>query len=268
MSPISFRHAVFLPLFFGACRSQSAQKPDASAAARADGGFQRVADGVSFVRTERKDSEGRNTAWFIARVDLDRATPVVTEPPHARLDQLGSDAEVTLAINGGFFESDGSPSGLLASAGHSFAPWRKEGGSGVLVVSGDRAKIAPADEVRDAVGSDLAVQCGPRLVEPGGIVGIRSDDGKRAARTAVCVREHGRELDFVLAWTRNSDRDGPGLLELARWLTEPLAAGDAGGCEAALNLDGGPSTGVVVRGFPDELRKPFGRVPFALVTKD
>ena len=58
---------------------------------------------------------------------------------------------------------------------------------------------------------------------------------------------------------------GPGLLQLARWLSEPLAPGEASGCEAALNLDGGPSTGFIVRGPPALFREPLGPVPFALV---
>jgi hypothetical protein len=134
-----------------------------------------------------------------------------------------------------------------------------------LLVADGRARLASSEKLPSTEGIELAVQCGPRLIEPGGAIGIYHDDGKRAARTAACIREEGRELDLVLAWTRNSDRDGPGLLELARWLAAPIAQGDRSGCESALNLDGGPSTGVYFRDFPDRLRKPFGPVPWALV---
>ena len=96
---------------------------------------------------------------------------------------------------------------------------------------------------------------------------LRRDDHKRAARTAACIRNGGRELDLVLAWTRNSDKDGPGLAQLARWLAEPILDGDGSGCEAALNLDGGPSTGIVLAEPPEELHRPFGHVPWALVVK-
>jgi hypothetical protein len=142
------------------------------------------------------------------------------------------------------------------------------GGSGVLVVGRHGARLVPSDGAVESTPGDVVLQCGPRLVEPDGSLGIHGDDGKRAARTVACVRDAGRELDLVLAWTRNSDHDGPGLFEMAEWLREPLVDGDASGCEAALNLDGGPSTGAVVRGFPGELRKPYGRVPWAIALVD
>ena len=229
------------------------------------GAFTVLKTGVSFVRTERKDAAGRNTAWLVVRIDLGAVVPTVRAPPHNRLERLADDPGVAFAVNGGFFELSGAPTGLLSSRGQRVGVWGPHAGSGILLVSNGRARLVSSDKMPVLEGVELAVQCGPRLIEPGGAVGIHHDDGKRAARTAACIRDEGRELDVVLAWTRNSDRDGPGLLELARWLAAPIALGDRSGCESALNLDGGPSTGVYFRGFPDELRKPFGPVPWALV---
>jgi hypothetical protein len=224
--------------------------------------------GVSWARQERKDAEGRNTVWGVLRVALGDADIAVVEPSHGRLEQLSKDPAIVGAVNGGFFEVDGAPSGLLVAHGRRIAPFHSRGGSGFLIVSEGRARLVPAEGDAGAVEGDLVLQCGPRLVEPDGSLGIRSDDGKRASRTVACIRDGGAELNLVLAWTRNSDRDGPGLFEMAEWLRQPLVFGDKTGCEAALNLDGGPSTGVVLRDLPGELHKPYGRVPFAMAVSE
>jgi uncharacterized protein YigE (DUF2233 family) len=236
----------------------------ATAAVPATDAWTSLGKGTSWARQERKDVEGRNTVWGVLRVALSDADVAIVEPSHGRLEQLSKDPAIVGAVNGGFFEVDGAPSGLLISHGRRMAAFNERGGSGLLVMTERRARLVPAEADAAAVLGDVVLQCGPRLVEPDGTLGIRSDDGKRASRTVACIRHGGTELNLVLAWTRNSDRDGPGLFELAQWLRQPLVPGDKAGCEAALNLDGGPSTGVVLRDLPDELHKPYGRVPFAV----
>jgi uncharacterized protein YigE (DUF2233 family) len=169
-----------------------------------------------------------------------------------------------VAVNGGFFDPQLAASGLLISRGAVLARERAGAGSGVLAVANRRAHLLKRGE-RLPPATDFAVQCGPRLVESGGSVGIRHDDGQRAARTAACIREGGQELDLVITMSQGQLGGGPSLLQLARWLTEPLAQGEPSGCDAALNLDGGPSTGIVVAGRPAAYRAPLGPVPFALL---
>jgi uncharacterized protein YigE (DUF2233 family) len=240
--------------------------------ASANGGpaatFAPVAKGVAYARAERTDDRGRNTVWIVLRVGLGEVDLRVIEPPHARLEHLAKDKAVVAAVNGGFFEADGAASGLLVSQGRRMGKLDARGGSGILVVSHGRARLVSADGTDASMEGDVVLQCGPRLVEPDGTIGIRTDDGKRAARTAACIRDDGREIDLVLAFTRNGDRDGPGLYQMSQWLREPLVAGETSGCEAALNLDGGPSTGIVLRGMPEELHKPYGRVPWAIAVTD
>jgi hypothetical protein len=134
-------------------------------------------------------------------------------------------------------------------------------------VQGSRAELIARD---DALPPKLefAVQCGPRLIERDGSVGIHRNDEKRAARTAACVRDGGQRLDLIIAFTPEQPGDGPTLFELARRLSMPLAAGDPSGCEAALNLDGGPSTGMMVPVVPELRYDPVGPVPFALTVEE
>jgi hypothetical protein len=216
----------------------------------------------------RVDEGGHHIVWTVIRADLARVEPVIRSPWRKRLESFASDPDVKVAVNGGFYEPDESPSGWLVSEGVSLAPANRRGGSGSFVVRDGRAEIAPVSPTLPVSVPEFALQCGPRLVEPGGALGIRADDGKRAARTVLCLREGGYELDIVLAWTRNGDRDGPTLLQMARWLMGGLLPSDPSGCEAALNLDGGPSTGIYLRDDEARAHKPFGKVPFALVLRE
>ena len=229
--------------------------------------FRSLAPGLSVFHDERPDADGRATEWLVARLELDLMRPRVRALPTLGFAELAADPRVAFGVNGGFFDPELRASGLLRSGGVELAPKRRGGGSGVLVVKDRRARLWQRDDTIPT-GSDFAVQCGPRLIETGGGVGVHGDDGKRAARTAACIRESGRELDFVLAVTKDRPGDGPGLLELARTLSRPLAPGDDSGCDSALNLDGGPSTGITLRGAPASLREPLGPVPFAIVVTD
>jgi uncharacterized protein YigE (DUF2233 family) len=146
-------------------------------------------------------------------------------------DALG---DADFVVNGGFWgwhKSQRRVIGLLRSGGQELSPLRAALDGGVLMLGGGRASIAPSKQFRVPPGLEFAVQCKPRLVQTGTLVGDLNAHS-RAARTAVCVRDAGRALDVYLS---DPLTPGPTLSELASWLA-------AQGCEHALNLDGGPST--------------------------
>ena len=67
------------------------------------------------------------------------------------------------------------------------------------------------------------------------------------------------------AWQRehlDAPLRGPGLQWLARRLAGPSPTGDPTGCERALNLDGGPSTGFRLAGSTGH--EPLGPTPWLL----
>ena len=226
--------------------------------------FQTLAAGLSVLADTRTDAEGLEHEWIVARIDLRQHRPQVRALGALPFARLLADAGVLVAVNGGFFDLNLRASGLLLSGGSLLARERAGGGSGVLAVANQRAHLLKRGEPLPR-GTDFSMQCGPRLIEAGGAVGIRSDDGQRAARTAACIREAGRELDLVVTQRKGHLGGGPSLLQLAQWLAGPLAPGEPSGCDAALNLDGGPSTGIIVAGLPELERLPLGPVPFALV---
>jgi hypothetical protein len=212
---------------------------------------------------ERVDAEGQAHEWIVVRIELEQHRLQVRPRGPASFADLRAETDLLVAVNGGFFDPQLAASGLLVSERAVLARERSGGGSGVLAIAQRRARLLRRG-ARLPAETDFAVQCGPRLIEPDGSVGILRDDGQRAARTAACIRDGGRELDLIVV-TGRGQLGGPGLLQLARWLSEPLAPGEPSGCEAALNLDGGPSTGILVAGVPALFRAPLGPVPFALV---
>jgi hypothetical protein len=137
-----------------------------------------------------------------------------------------------LAIwNGGYFEQDLRPSGLLIDQGRQAAP--PNSGSGLVIFGkeGDPMRLVryrDRSDLADSVTS--ALQIWPFLIEPGGGAGIRRDDQKRARRSAVGLDASGRGLLLAVI------DDGVSLYRLMG------IARDLGAVVAA-NLDGGPSTG-------------------------
>jgi hypothetical protein len=111
---------------------------------------------------------------------------------------------------------------------------------GVLTSDGTSATLFPAEDFALPQGNRFAIQCRPRLVVDRA-VNVKSDDGKRAERTALCVRDAGRTVNVVIVkGSDDGESIGPSLFALARHLADA-------GCESALNLDGGPSTGIAWR---------------------
>ena len=170
------------------------------------------------------------------------------------LDAVLARTGAELVVNGGFFDPDGKPVGLAVSGGVVLSRLAKKLSGGVLTSDGARAALFPAEDFVLPDGGTFAVQCRPRLVVEGQ-PNVKSDDGKRAERSALCVRDEGQRVDVVVV--RGSDdgeSPGPSLFALAQHLAEV-------GCESALNLDGGPSTGIAWRAGEDvKLVPPRGPV--------
>ncbi len=152
--------------------------------------------------------------------------------------------EDIFAIDGGFFEKDDqgrlSPSGLLVIDGAEVAPEHDRAGSGVLHVGNGDVAIAYRAKAPPPSAMDSAVQVGPILVDPGGKVGIYTNQGDRRRRSAICLRP-GEMVAVVVGG------DGLSLFQFANLLAIPVERGGVG-CDVAINLDGGPSTQAIYRG--------------------
>lgn len=179
--------------------------------------------------------------WTVRRTRIDVATTrfrIVDAQMSRALDGPFLDPRARAVINAGFFDPKWKPLGLAISEGHTLSAFSPTMSGGVLWIRSGVAHLTASEEYNETA-VDFAVQCRPRLVVAA-LRNIRSDDGKRAARTALCLRRGGAELEVVLTYTDRDAHDGPTLFELATTL-------QAEGCEEALALDGGPSTGGVLR---------------------
>jgi uncharacterized protein YigE (DUF2233 family) len=176
-------------------------------------------------------------------------------------EALGADGRV--AVNGGFFDPEGRPIGLAASGGRTLSKFSPTMSGGVFYVADGVARIAATEDFDPHMAVAFAVQCRPRLVVAGR-PNVKRDDGQRAERTALCVRDEGRTFDVVIAEPLGGAR-GPSLFALSQYLSAE------GRCVDALNLDGGPSTGVAYRpegrsGAPRAI-PPMGPLRHAIVVR-
>lgn len=171
----------------------------------------------------------------------------------AVLERTGAD----LVINGGFFDENGKALGLTMSGGVQLSALAKKLSGGVMTIDHAHAQLFATESFVQPEGTRFAVQCRPRLVV-NGQPNVKSDDGKRSERTALCLRDAGTTIEVVVV---RGEEGGPSLHALGKWLAEH-------GCDDALNLDGGPSTGAA---WKDEetsatkLSAPRGPVRHAIV---
>jgi uncharacterized protein YigE (DUF2233 family) len=213
-------------------------------------------DGGSLVEDARRYAV-RTWSFPIERYDLVIEDVGMTTALDAVLRR--SNGEV--AVNAGFFDRDGKALGLAISGGAKLAPLAKSLSGGVLTIDGERARLFPSENLELPEGTRFAIQCRPRLVVDGA-PNVKRDDGKRSERTALCIRDGGKTIDVLVVRAKDTaDEAGPSLFALGGFLARR-------GCEGALNLDGGPSTGVAWR-EGEEVREegPRGPIRHALVFK-
>ena len=144
-------------------------------------------------------------------------------------------------FNGGYFLANYRPTGWAKDkSGELGRPNHKSTRGGVVAIKGKDVFIGKLADL--PFKADFAVQNSPLLIEPDGSLGIAKDDGRRAARTIAClVKGDPAPLRLIVLAPRSTG--GPTLKETAQLLHTPR---DRGGlfCSVALNLDGGPSTGI------------------------
>jgi uncharacterized protein YigE (DUF2233 family) len=170
------------------------------------------------------DADGEVFRFDLQLFDVGVVVPGAARPMTAA--QVRQQRKAVLAINGGFFDTDGRSLGLRIAGGKTIIGLRPRVDWGILLVRPGQAAIVHSRDYVPAPEISAAVQVGPRVVIAGQVPRLKPQSSRR---TAVAVDRSGRYLT-VLA-TR------------ARISAEALGAALARlGCEQALLLDGGPST--------------------------
>ena len=213
----------------------------------------KLADGLELVQATLYRGPRAAGQMVAVYASLDRVRPRLRLNPE-RLPLAGLAEGALLVTNAGFFTEEWKATGLLVSSGKTlspFVPQAGSAGSGVFLIRAGQIRLLERDAARGETFSDalLAIQAGPRIIEPGGRPGIRSDDGARANRTVIGADHAGRLALVVVYQGDGGHRFGPSLFELMRLLgsqglgrvSRELAL------DIALNLDGGASTGLSLR---------------------
>jgi uncharacterized protein YigE (DUF2233 family) len=176
------------------------------------------------------------TGVIAVRVDPERCRIRVVDAHKGKPRQGASAGQVCprdgAAINASFFDEALSPIGLLIADEKKIRPLRDDNGWGVFRLRNGRPEIVSAAGCR-LQGVTQAVECKPRLVINGKVPTFKAQ--APSFRSAVGVDSQGR---LLLIASR-------GLYTLEQWA---LLCRDDLYCVNALNLDGGPSTQLTVRG--------------------
>lgn len=146
-----------------------------------------------------------------------------------------AEAGCVAGVNGGYFQADFRPVGLMVAEGKEIHPFEKANLlSGILALRGSRLEITRSPKFTKTADLRQAIQCGPMLVE-GGKPTVGLNHERTARRTIVATDGRGKwALIYLTSVT---------LADAARILATPGALGDWTPA-TALNLDGGSSSGL------------------------
>jgi hypothetical protein len=154
-------------------------------------------------------------------------------PPRGDLAQAMRQNRCLAGVNGGYFDPDYAPIGLLISDGKMIAPLQRARLiTGVLAASPREVQILRTREFSQHREFKAAVQCGPFLVDLGR--SVRGLEKTRTARRTFAAAGNGNRAALGFC----SDVS---LSELAKILATTRLADDFK-IERALNLDGGSSS--------------------------
>ncbi|MDT8304563.1 MAG: phosphodiester glycosidase family protein [Anaerolineae bacterium] len=180
----------------------------------------------------------------VLRVDPAFYTFGVAYRPGAplQLPQWQAETGALLVVNGGFYTEEYLATGLIISngvaSGSSYAGF---GGMFAVGPAGPQVRSLVATPYDPAEPLQAALQSFPLLLKPGGVVGFPEEDGQQARRTVVAQDRDGRVLFLV------ANRGAFTLHTLSLYLAHSDLALDV-----ALNLDGGPSSGMMLMGAGEQ----------------
>jgi len=199
--------------------------------------FGAVASGIEHATFQVQPASAEPFSGHAFRIDLDvaklRLVPAGGASSRRTVEEIVAPYTAVVAINASFFDKEGRAMGLAVDEGRLIASGKRQSW-GALVVDDRKARIVLGAEVDDPLAHRLVVQGIPRLVVGGKVQQLKP---QLAERTAVCAE--GSVVVLVV-----STKAETGVF--ARFLAGPPDKGGLG-CWDALNLDGGPSTQLVVK---------------------
>ncbi|RRR66417.1 MAG: phosphodiester glycosidase family protein [Candidatus Viridilinea halotolerans] len=223
-----------------------------------DSAWQTAAPGLE-LRRMRVPVAGLQAPVSLVRIDPQQVRFAVGYQPQAplTLSQWASTHDAIAVINGGFFDASGVSVSLLIQQGVPYGTsYVERGGMFAVTPSGSVLLRALSDtpyDPREPLAE--ALQGWPLLVRTGGSAAYTHEDGQRARRSAIALDRSGRVLLIACHTSAFT------LAELSHW----LATADLD-LDVAVNLDGGSSTGLLLRSsHTPERIEPFVPLPLVLL---
>jgi hypothetical protein len=218
--------------------------------------FSVVAPGIAHAVFKVRPADAEPFSGHAFRIDLEvaelRLIPAGDPPPRRTVEQIVAPYPLVVAANASFFDTEGRAMGLAVDEGRVMVRSNRRAW-GALVIDGTQGRIMLGADIQNPLDHRLIVQGIPRLLVGGRVPQLKP---QIAERTAVCA---GGNLVVLVVSTRVE------ATAFARFLADPPDRGGLG-CWDALNLDGGPSTQLVVKLPGLALSLPGGwGVPNALV---
>ncbi len=220
-----------------------------------------AASGIEAAVWRYASSSGDGRLWIVS---IDPASARLGVLPAAKPAPLAAVVSSLrgdfVAINGGFYDLENEPMGLVVAAGTEHARLRRGGGSGVFFVKGGAPGILHRSEDLLRQPLEHAVQSIDRLVDESEVLVRARADLPHDARSVVVIDWRGM-VHLVAAVDERaiaSERDGriqlgpettatgPTLWQIADFAARPVLEGGLG-ARFALNLDGGFSTALQLR---------------------
>lgn len=224
-----------------------------------DSGWQVISAGLEHRSQPIRNSDGE----LVETVTLLRLDPayfgfqVSYNPDQPRtVQQWAADTQAAITLNAGYFSPEYTVVGLHVVDG---VPHGTSYGdyAGMFTIRPERVEIrwlrqTPYDPNENLLA---AVQSFPLLIKPGGKHGFPEEDGIKARRTVIAQDRTGRILLILCPNTTFT------LHQLAGYLLEPELDIDV-----ALNLDGGPSSGLSAQLGDTNIQIPsFAPVPAVIL---
>ncbi len=209
--------------------------------------------GLAFIEREMSDEAGGSaTLWTVTFEPKTHAFAVMDNPEgDFNLGSAAAKRGALAGVNGGYFQPDRTPLGLVVRKGAQLHPLEKSRLlSGVVSVTPAGIAIQRSGAFKLTPAVREALQAGPFLIENGKkIDGLNAT--KSAARTIVFLDTKGRAGFLICKSTT--------LAETADLLGASGLFPDAK-ILRALNLDGGSSTALWVRGEPPHYQREWKTV--------
>ncbi len=215
-----------------------------------DTGWVLLHEGMERRQIRLFDENGRlQDRLYLLRIDPNFYQFGIGYHPHEPQSLANWQAETgaLVTVNGGFFTEEFIATGRIVVDGVA-SGLSYEGFGGMIVINGGSIEVRSLVE-RPYVPnepSQHALQSFPLLIKPNGELGFPDETGRKARRTVIGQDVNGR---ILLILTHQSSFT---LHQLALYLLQSDLQ-----LHTALNLDGGPSTGLILADPPEEIPAYF-----------